>query len=68
VNYTEKTHDFNTITKDRNFYNSNITRQIRRGGVLALTWNFGKLTENISKKKGVTNDDVLNVPATPAGN
>ena len=38
------------------------------GGVLALTWNFGKLTENVSKKKGVNNDDILTRPAAPAGN
>ena len=68
VNYTEKTHDFKTITKDRNFYNTNITRQIRRGGVLALTWNFGKLSENVSKKKGVNNDDILSKPAAPGSN
>jgi hypothetical protein len=36
--------------------------------VLALTWNFGKLTENVSKKKGVSNDDILTRPAAPAGN
>ena len=68
VNYTEKTHDFRNITKDKNFYNTNVTRQIRRGGVLALTWNFGKLTENVSKKKGVNNDDILTKPAAPSGN
>jgi outer membrane receptor protein involved in Fe transport len=68
VNYFEKTRDFENITKDRNFYNSNINRRIRRGGVLALTWNFGKLTENVSKKKGVSNDDILTRPAAPAGN
>jgi hypothetical protein len=68
VNYFEKTHDYKTITKDKNFYNANITRQIRRGGVLALTWNFGKLTENVSKKKGVSNDDLLTKPAAPTGN
>jgi len=68
VNYFEKTHDFKTITKDQNFYSTNINRQIRRGGVLALTWNFGKLTENVSKKKGVNNDDLLTKPAAPTGN
>ena len=68
MNYTEKTHDFKTITKDQNFYNTNISRQIRRGAVLALTWNFGKLTENVSKKKGVSNDDLLTRPAAPSGN
>ena len=59
VNYFEKSRDFKNITRDNNFYNTNITRQIRRAGVLALTWNFGKLTENVSKKKGVNNDDIL---------
>jgi len=68
VNYFEKTHDFKNVTKDRNFYNTNSTRVIRRGAVLALTWNFGKLTENVSKKKGVNNDDVLSKPAAPSGN
>jgi outer membrane receptor protein involved in Fe transport len=68
VNYTEKTHDFKNITKDKNFYNTNITRLPRRAAVLALTWNFGKLTENVSKKKGVSNDDILTKPAAPSGN
>lgn len=68
INYFDKVRDFKTITKDQNFYNTNISRQIRRGGVLALTWNFGKLTENVSKKKGVTNDDILSRPAAPSGN
>ncbi|HTF31139.1 MAG TPA: outer membrane beta-barrel family protein, partial [Flavitalea sp.] len=68
VNYYEKNREFKTTTKDQNFYNTNVVRQPRRGGVLALTWNFGKLTENVSKKKGVNNDDVLTKPATPASN
>lgn len=68
VNYFEKTRDFKNITRDQNFTNTNINTQIRRGGVLALTWNFGKLTENVSKKKGVTNDDLLTKPAAPPSN
>jgi hypothetical protein len=68
VNYFEKTHDFKTITKDENFYSTNINTQPRRAAVLALTWNFGKLTENVSKKKGVSNDDILTKPAAPTGN
>ena len=68
VNFFEKNHNFKTITKDQNFYNSNTTTQIRRGGVLALTWNFGKLTENVSKKKGVNNDDILTKPASSNNN
>ena len=68
VNYFEKNHDYKTITKDQNFYSTNINRQPRRAAVLALTWNFGKLTENVSKKKGVNNDDILTKPAAPSGN
>ena len=68
VNYYEKTRSFKTITQDKNFYNENTVTQIRRGGVLALTWNFGKLTENVSKKKGVNNDDILSKPSAPNSN
>ena len=68
VNWYEKTHDYTTVTKDQNFYSTNTTTQIRRGGVLALTWNFGKLTENVSKKKGVNNDDILTKPSLPSNN
>jgi hypothetical protein len=36
--------------------------------VLALTWNFGKLTESVSKKKGVMNDDqVIKTQPTTQG-
>ena len=66
VNWFEKTHDYKIITKDQNFYNSNITSTIRRGGVLVLTWNFGKLKENVSKKKGINNDDLLSKPSAPS--
>jgi outer membrane receptor protein involved in Fe transport len=68
VNVFQTTWDYKTITKDQNFYNTNSTTQVRRGGVLALTWNFGKLTENVSKKKGVNNDDILTKPAATTGN
>lgn len=68
VNYFQTTWDNKTITKDKNFYSTNTTRQIRRGAVLALTWNFGKLTENVSKKKGVNNDDMLTKPASSGNN
>ena len=68
VNYYEKTRNFKTITKDKNFYSTNINQQPRRAAVLALTWNFGKLTENVSKKKGVSNDDILTKPSAPTSN
>lgn len=65
VNFLERTHDYKTVTTDQNFYNSNVTTQIKRGAVLVLSWNFGKLTEDVSKKKGVNNDDLLTKPAAP---
>ena len=68
VNFLIKDWDNKIITRDKNFTNTNITTLPRRAAVLALTWNFGKLTENVSKKKGVTNDDILNRPAAPTGN
>jgi outer membrane receptor protein involved in Fe transport len=68
VNYLEKTRNFKNIVEDKNFYNTNTTRVIRRAAVLALTWNFGKLTESVSKKKGVNNDDILTKPAAQSSN
>lgn len=68
VNWYEKNRSFKTVTEDRNFRNENITTNIRAGGVLAVTWNFGKLSESVSKKKGVNNDDILTKPAVPTGN
>jgi hypothetical protein len=68
VNYFEKDRAFKNITQDANFYNTTSTTRPRRAAVLALTWNFGKLSENVSKKKGVNNDDLLNQPAAPTGN
>ena len=42
-----------------------MSRQSSRGAVLSLTYNFGKLSENVSKKQGVNNDDLLSKPAAP---
>lgn len=67
VNVYEKYREFKTITQDKNFYSVSINRQPRRAAVLALTWNFGKLTENVSRKKGVSNDDI-NKPSAPSSN
>jgi hypothetical protein len=64
LNVFQKTFDFTTTTRDPNFTTINTNQQIRRGLALALSWNFGKLTENVSKKKGVVNDDQL-VKPTP---
>jgi 5-hydroxyisourate hydrolase-like protein (transthyretin family) len=67
VNFLEKDRDFKTVTKDPNFTTININNQIRRGVALALTFSFGKLTENVSKKKGVNNDDQITKPQPTTG-
>jgi hypothetical protein len=68
VNFLEKTRDYKTITRSTNFTTTDIVKQLRRGIALAISWNFGKLTENVSKKKGVNNDDLLTRPATQQTN
>lgn len=69
VNYYEKNRDFETVTINPNFTSTTTVTRPRRAAVLALTWNFGKLTESVSKKKGVNNDDLLSKPqAAPTGN
>jgi hypothetical protein len=68
VNYFEKKHDFKTIIKDQSMYTTRINTQNRRAGVLSLTYNFGKLNESVSKKKGVSNDDLLSTPQAPRVN
>ena len=60
VNFFEKDHDYKTTVNDRYFNTINGYTQIRRALAIALSYNFGKLTENVSKKKGVSNDDLLN--------
>ncbi len=68
INFFEKDRAFKNIIQDASFYSTNINTRIRRGAVLALTYNFGKLTESVSKKKGVNNDDLLKKQAETTGN
>ncbi|HEX2606084.1 MAG TPA: outer membrane beta-barrel protein [Flavisolibacter sp.] len=59
ANFLDKNWDFKLVTQDPNFtYTSTSTMPFRALSV-SLTWNFGKLTENVSKKKGVNNDDLI---------
>jgi hypothetical protein len=44
---------------DQNFMSENKTFNRFRGITFSLTWNFGKLSEGVSKKKGVSNTDLL---------
>ncbi|MDB5230871.1 MAG: hypothetical protein JWN76_1676 [Chitinophagaceae bacterium] len=58
-NFHSRYIDFRSVTEDPNFRivsdNFNAYRVIYFGA----TYNFGKLKENVSKKKGVTNDDLV---------
>lgn len=58
-NFFEKERDFSTVTRDPAFEFTSTSTMPFRGFSIALSWSFGKLTENVSKKKGVSNDDLL---------
>ena len=58
-NFFEKNRDYKLITRDPAFQYTSITTMPFRGLSFSLSWNFGKMTENVSKKKGVTNDDLI---------
>jgi hypothetical protein len=57
TNFLEKERKFKFLTENQNFITENRNEVLFRNFGLALTYNFGKLKENVSKKKGVTNDD-----------
>lgn len=50
----------NAYTEDANFRTASTTTTPYRVIYMGFTYNFGKLKENLSKKKGVTNDDLIN--------
>lgn len=58
-NFLWKTFDWKMTMTDPNFRTETISTFPFRGLALSVGWNFGKLTENVSKKKGVTNDDLV---------
>jgi len=59
VNFLQKNVSYtNTFTDP--FFKISRTNTLPFGGIgLAISWNFGKLTEGVSRKKGVKNDDLL---------
>ncbi|RYY89229.1 MAG: TonB-dependent receptor [Chitinophagaceae bacterium] len=59
ANFFEKDRDYITTTEDPAFQVRTVSTLPNRAFSLGLTWNFGKMTENVSKKKGVTNDDLV---------
>lgn len=58
-NFFEKEHTYKLVTIDPLFQYTSQSTFPFRGISLSLSYNFGKLTENVSKKKGVQNDDQL---------
>jgi hypothetical protein len=58
-NFFQKERDWQLVTVDPSFRYTSTTTLLFRSLSFNLTWNFGKLTQNVSKKKGVTNDDLL---------
>lgn len=59
ANFFTKERDYKLRTVDPNFTYSSTSTMLFRGLSMSLSWNFGKLTENVSKKKGVSNDDLI---------
>jgi outer membrane receptor protein involved in Fe transport len=59
TNFFRKDWDYRLMTIDPAFTYTSTTTLPNRGISLSIAWNFGKLTENVSKKKGVSNDDLL---------
>jgi hypothetical protein len=59
ANFLSQYFDYKSAVKDVNFitYNTNSSRYRRLN--ISLLWSFGKLSESVSKKKGVYNDDLL---------
>lgn len=59
TNFLQKEWDYKLVTNDPAFTYTSTTTMPYRGLSLSISWNFGKLTENVSKKKGVNNDDLI---------
>ena len=57
TNFLEEKRKLTSITENENFITENRNRVAFRNFGLALSYNFGRLKENVSKKKGVNNDD-----------
>ena len=58
-NFFEKERDWELRTIDPSFEYISTTTSPFRALSFSITWNFGKMTESVSKKKGVSNDDLL---------
>jgi hypothetical protein len=59
TNFHSKFWDYKMVTRDPAFQYTSTSTMPFRGFSASINWNFGKLTENVSRKKGVSNDDLL---------
>ena len=57
TNFLNEKRELKFKTENEFFITENINTVLFRNFGLALTYNFGRLKENVSKKKGVNNDD-----------
>jgi outer membrane receptor protein involved in Fe transport len=57
TNFLEKERTLTSLTENQSFVTENISTIPFRNFGLSLSYSFGKLKENVSKKKGVNNDD-----------
>lgn len=59
LSFLQKEYDYKLVTKDPAFTYTSTSTMPFRGFTVSINWSFGKLTENVSKKKGVNNDDLI---------
>jgi hypothetical protein len=58
-NFLNKTWSYSSITTGSYFSLKSISTTPFKAFAFTVSWAFGKLKENVSKKKGVVNDDLL---------
>jgi hypothetical protein len=58
-NFLVKDFNFKRKLADTQFRTTTVSTILMRNFGLTLNWRFGKLTESVSKKKGVSNDDLI---------
>lgn len=58
-NFFQKERTWELTTVDPSFVYKSATISPFRALAVNISWNFGKLSESVSKKKGVSNDDLL---------
>ncbi len=59
-NFLNKWRNTHSFTEDKNFSTRTLTQTPFRVTFIGFTYNFGKLKEDLSKKRGVKNDDLIN--------